>query len=218
MLGSLSEKHHMKMFTHARQFIETNAYHLIPLAWSAAWLLTGLGIWLSDIYSFPSRSIIAYIMFSAAGWGTAGLITVIASRSKASAAVQLAAWAIAYLVAIGLGLVWLRSWNIHFLGIPVAIGAAGTILGIATSLRPGLWRLVSGTLLGVLFFIFSTASFFATYILLLLYTSIAQRYGNVPILYSLSWIIPGAVFGSGAGFATRWILDLKPNLVPPTCG
>ena len=191
---------------------QAQAYRRIPWAWSAAWLLTGLGIQLSDIYSSPSRSQIPYFAFSALGWGAAGVITASASRGRPGMLVRLAAWGAAYLVAIQFGLFWLQRWNIAFFGPILASGLAGAIGGVAGSVRPGAWRLASGTLLGLAFLLFATLSFMASYFLMLIYTLIAQQGGSAGVLSvidALIWTLPGALCGLGAGLAARWLLGLR---------
>jgi hypothetical protein len=191
---------------------ETHVRRLIPWAWSAAWLLAGLGIHISDIYSSPSRSQIPYFVISALGWGIAGVITASASRGRPGMAVRLAAWMIAALVAILFGLFWLYRWNMAFFGPIVATGLAGAIGGVTSSVRKGAWRLVSGALLGLAFLLFATVSFMASYFLMLVYTLIAQQGGSAGVLSivdALIWPLPGAVFGLGAGFAARWLLGLQ---------
>jgi len=199
----------------AAPFSDNTAYRLVPWAWSAAWLLAGAGIWLSDVMSSPSKSLFAYYLLSIAGWGIAVIVTVLTSWKKPGLVLRLAAWVVALLVAVLVGLSWMHSWNIAYLALPVATGVAGGIGGIAGSFRPGIGRLVSGVLLGIIFLVLAVASFYATYFGLILVTWTSQLYGDVPILpilEGLSWMIPGALFGLGAGFAVRSILSL-PRLI-----
>lgn len=184
---------------------KAQAYRLMPWAWSASWLLTGLGIWISDIYSSPSRSLVAYIALSAVGRVASGIVTASASRNESGIAVRLAAWAVACLVAILLGLAWMRSWNLGFLGLPVAIGVAGTIGGVASSSRSGAWRLLPGVLLGLAFLLFATVNFFASYLLMFFYEPNARLFGNIGA-NALIYLLPGALCGLGAGFIARRIL------------
>ena len=188
---------------------ESRAYRLVPWAWSVAWLLTGVGIWLSDIYSSPSRSLVPYFAFSALGWGLAGFVTASAAWGKPGMAFRLVAWLVAGLASVPLGLAWGRSWNGGFLGPIAALGLAGGIGGLAGSVRKGAWRLVSGVLLGGTFLLFALVSFYASYFLLLIYTSISQQGGDIRIISALVWPLPGAICGLGAGFAARWILGLR---------
>ena len=192
---------------------ERQAYRWMPWAWSAAWMLTGVGVSISDLYSYPAQSLIPYFALSAVGWSAAGIVTASASRREPGMAVRLVGWAVAYLAAIPLGLVWLLSWNVAYLGPIVAIGVAGAIGGVAGSLRSGAWRLVSGVLLGLAFLLFATVSFSASYILLVLYAPIAQLLGNAGADL-LAWGLPSALCGLAAGFAARRILGI--TAVDPT--
>ena len=185
---------------------QSQAHRLVPWSWSLAWLLTGVGIWLSDIYSSPSRSLMPFIVLSALGWGIAGFVTASAGRGKPGLALRLAAWLVGGLAFIPLSLVWGRTWNGGFLGPIAASGVAGTIGGLVGSLRKGAWRLVSGVLVGVAFMLMAAVSFFASYFLMIVYTSIAQRGGDPGVISALIWPLPGAVCGLLAGFAARWIL------------
>jgi hypothetical protein len=200
----------MKTPQGARQMLtKVQAYRLVPWAWSAAWLLTGAGVSISDIYSYPSRSLFAYVALSAMGWGAAGFITANAASGKPGLRFRLAAWTAAYLAYLILGLKWGLSWNGGYWGPIAAAGVAGVLGGVASSMRGGAWRWVSAALVGVVFLLFSTASFYAGYFLILISTSIAQHNGNPGILYDLVWALPGALCGLGAGFAARRILGLK---------
>jgi hypothetical protein len=188
---------------------QSQAWRWIPWAWSLAWLLAGMGIWLSNLYSSPSRSLGPYFALSALGWVTAGLVTARAVGSKPRTVVRLTAWGLAGLVAILLGFIWLHSWNVAFFGPIAATGVAGVIGGLAGSMRPGAWRLVYPILLGAAFLLFAFVSFFFTYFLMLVATSIAQQGGDISVLNALLWLLPGATCGLVAGFAVRWILGLR---------
>jgi hypothetical protein len=203
------------MQTEIEMLYQLKAHRLVPWAWSVGWLLTGVGIWLSDIYSSPSRSLIPFIVLSALGWGIAGFVTASTGRGTPGMFLRLAAWGVAWLAFSLLGLLWERSWNGGFLGPIVATGLAGAIGGLAGSLRKGAWRLVSAVLLGVAFLLFALVSFYASYFFMLIYTSIAQQGGDIRVISALVWPLPGALLGLIAGFATRWILGLsKPR--PPS--
>jgi hypothetical protein len=188
---------------------QSRAYHWIPWAWSLAWLLAGMGIWLSDLYSSPSRSLGPYFALSALGWVIAGFVTARAVGSKPGTVVRLIAWGLAGLAAVLLGFIWLHGWNMAFFGPIVATGVAGVIGGLAGSMRPGAWRLVSAILLGAAFLLFAFFSFCFTYFLMLVATSIAQQGGDITVLNALLWLLSGATCGLGAGFSVRWILGLK---------
>jgi hypothetical protein len=184
----------------------------MPWAWFLAWLLTGAGA--SIVYTgplpLPAWRIGLYIGLSAAGWAAAGFITTRASNGKSSLVVQLAAWAAAYLVAIPLGLVWMLSRDLPpwFLFLP--LGVAGLLGGLASSARPGVWRLVSGILVGLVFYLCSTLSFFAGYMLILFNGSLAQQNGvDIGLPYPLLLVLPQPVFGLLAGFLARWILGAR---------
>jgi hypothetical protein len=192
---------------------KTQAYRLMPLAWSVTWLLSGVGATISDIYSSPSKSLFPFLALSAVGWAGAGYITACASNGKSGMTVQLVAWAAAYLVAIPLGLVRLLGKDmvpIFLFVLPFM--ASGAIGGFASSSRKGVWRLLSGALLGFVFLIFSPVfTYYAGSILMLLYSSIVHPYGG-PINSSyipLFWILPNTVFGIVTGFVARWILGFK---------
>ncbi len=191
---------------------ETHVRSLIPWAWSAAWLLAGLGFWISDLSSLPSRSPFAYIALSAAGWAIAGFVTASAAGEAPARTIRLVGWLVPGLASIPLSMLWLRSWNVGFLGPIAALGLAGLLGGVAGSVRKGAWRLVSGALLGLAFLLFATVSFMASYFLMLVYTLIAQQGGSAGVLSivdALIWPLPGALFGLVAGFAARWLLGLR---------
>ena len=195
---------------------KTQIYRLLPWGWFVAWMLTSIAATISDIYNPPSKSIITYITLSAAGWAVAGYLTSRASKGKSSMAVQMVSWAVAYLVAIPLGLVWILSRDMPPFLLFAPYLLAGAIGGFASSSRFGVWRFISGILVGLVFFIFSTISFYSGYILLLFYSSLAQRYGfSINPSYTFVWILPEAVFGLGTGFMLRWILGMatgKPKI------
>jgi hypothetical protein len=187
------------------------AYRLMPWAWLAAWTLTGTGALLSDIYSSPSKSPIAFFSLSAVGWALAGIVTARASRGKTRMAVQLVAWGVAYLVAIPLGLLWRlgRETASFLLFDPFLL--AGAIGGFASSARQGAWRLISGSLVGLVFLLFSPIiTFYSGMLLLSFYSSTINRYG-APLgsSYNLAWVLPNVIFGLVAGFAMRRILGFK---------
>jgi hypothetical protein len=191
---------------------ETQARRLIPWAWSAAWLLTGLGFWISDLSSLPSRSPFAYIAFSAAGWAIAGFVTASAAGEAPARTLRLVGWLVPGLASIPLSMLWLRSWNGGFLGPIAALGLAGLLGGVAGSVRRHAWRLVSGALVGLAFLLFASLSFIASYFLILIYTLIAQQGGSAGVLSvvdALIWPLPAALCGLGAGFAARWLLGLQ---------
>ena len=191
---------------------ETHARRLIPWAWSAAWLLTGLGFWISDLSSLPSRSPFAYIALSAAGWAIAGFVTASAARDAPARILGLVGWLVPGLASIPLSMLWLRSWNMGFLGPIAALGLAGLLGAVAGSVRRNAWRLVSGALVGLAFLLFASLSFIASYFLMIIYTLIAQQGGSAGVLSvvdALIWPLPGALCGLGAGFAARWMLGLQ---------
>jgi len=76
-------------------FSQTKVYRLMPWAWSAAWMLTGIGIAISDLYSYPSKSLIPYIVLSAVGWGFAEFVTASTAGHKSGATLRLIAWIVA---------------------------------------------------------------------------------------------------------------------------
>ena len=184
---------------------QAQAYRLMPWAWSVAWLLTGAGTWLSDIYSSPSRSLVPFFALSAVGWGVAGVVTAGAS-GYGSKAVRLAAWAIAYLVAIVLGFVWLHAWSVGFFGLIAATGLGGAI-GAAGSSRPGLRRLWAGVLSGLTFLLLAAISFYAGYFLLLFHQPLAAIVGGIGA-GALASMLPGALCGLGAGLVMRRLLGI----------
>jgi hypothetical protein len=187
------------------------AYRLVPWAWFVAWTLTGMGAVLSDIYSSPSNSLLAYFTLSALGWAMAAYLTASASTGKSGMAVQLAAWGIAYLVAIPLGIVWMRSGDKFPFLFSVPYVLAGSIGGIASAARPGVGRWISGVLVGFLFILFSPIiTFYAGLIILEIYSITINRNGS-PLSSSYTWVwaLPNALFGLAVGFALRWILGFK---------
>ena len=192
------------------------AYRLLPWAWFAAWSLTGAGAIISDIYSSPSRSLVAFFGLSAVGWALAGYMTACASRGKHGLAVQLAAWGIAYLVVVPLGILWMSKKGAPALLLFDPFLLAGAIGGFASSARPGAWRLLSGSLVGIVFLLFSpNITFYSGLILLMFYNSTFNRYGGpLSSAYSWAWVLPFVLFGLVSGFAVRWILGFKA--VDPT--
>jgi hypothetical protein len=193
---------------------KAQACRLMPWAWFVAWLLTGVGGMISDIYSSPSKSLIPFIALSAVGWAVGGFITARASKGKSGMAVQLVAWAVAYLIAMPLGRVWMPSRDMGPFVLSVPFVSAGTIGGFASSSRPGAWRLIAGVLVGLVFLLFSPIStYYAGMLLMLFYTSILNPYSG-PLgssTISLFWILPDAMFGLVAGFAARWILGMTAD-------
>jgi hypothetical protein len=186
------------------------AWRLLPWAWSLSWLLTGLGFWISIVNSLlPPPNFFAYIELSALGWGIAALVTASATRGTPGITIQLAGWLVAGLASISLSILWMLRWDAGFLALIAAPGVAGALGGVAGSMRRGAWRPVSGILLGVVFLVLAALSFYASYFSLFVLTSISQHGGDIHVMNPLGWIIPGAVFGLVAGFATRWILGLK---------
>jgi hypothetical protein len=189
-------------------FSKVNIYRLMPWAWSIAWMLTIVGATISNIYSSPPGSLVAYFGISAIGWIGAGWITVKALKPKSGMVIQLVAWIITYLVAIPVGLAWMLSRDMvpYLLFLPMVL--AGAIGGLASSLRPGLWRLASGVLVGLVYFVFFTIGFYAGYILTLIYGS--QPYVDIGNYYTLIWALPEGIFGLLTGLLTRWMLGIKP--------
>jgi len=70
------------------------AYRLLPWAWSAAWMLTGLGTAISEVYSSPTKSLIPYIVLSAVSWGIAGFVTASAVGHKSGIAIRFVPWVV----------------------------------------------------------------------------------------------------------------------------
>lgn len=195
----------------------TRACRLMPWAWLVAWLLTGVGGMISDIYgiySSPSKSLIPFIALSAVGWAVGGFITARASKGKSGMAVQLVAWALAYLVAIPLGRVWMLSRDMVPFVLSVPFVLAGAIGGFASSSRLGVWRLISGALVGLVFLLFSPIiTYYAALMLMAFYTPILDMVNpySGPLGSSTVYlfrILPDAMFGLVAGFAARWILGM----------
>ena len=190
---------------------KTQAYRLLPWAWLAAWTLTGAGAVISNIYFPPSRNLVAFFVLSSVGWALASYITARASASKTGLAIQLAAWWLAYLVAVPLGILWMskKGASTFLLFDPFLL--AGAIGGFTSSARPGAWRLLSGSLVGIVFLLFSPVMiFYSGLMLLMLYNSAFNRYGDpLSSAYSWAWILPFVLFGLVSGFAVRWILGFK---------
>lgn len=191
---------------------QAKASRLMPWAWSTAWMLTGLGVAISDLYSYPSKSLIPYVVLSAVGWGFAGIVTVRAAGHKSNKAIRIIAWAAAYLVYVVFGFYWATSWNMGFLGPIVAIGVAGSIGGIFSSKRSGAWRLISGGLVGLAFLVFATISFYTSYFLMFAFTMEARLLGDTGALLFI-WGLPGAILGLSAGFLASLILGIS-KVVP----
>ena len=189
---------------------QARAFRMVPLVWSVSWLLTGLGFWISIVSSLlPPPNFLAYIALSALGWVIAGVVTASTARSTPGMLFRLAGWLVSGLASISLSILWMQSWNAGFLGPIAALGVAGVLGGVASSMRRGVWRWLSGILLGVAFLILAALSFYASYFLMFVATSISQHGGDIRLIDPLSWMIPGAVFGLVAGFTLRGILGLK---------
>jgi hypothetical protein len=189
---------------------QSQAWRWIPWAWSLSWLLTGLGFWISVVNSLlPPPNFIAYIAMSALGWVIAGVVTASAARGTPGMHFRLAGWLVAGMASISLSILWMLRWDAGFLGPIAALGVAGTIGGVAGSMRRGAWRWVSGILLGVLFLLLATLSFYSSYFLMFVATAVSRHGGDIRLIDPLGWVIPGAVFGLTAGFLVRWILGLQ---------
>jgi hypothetical protein len=191
---------------------ELQAYRLVPWSWSLAWLLTGLGFWISVVNSLLPPNFLAYISFSALGWGIAVFVTVSVARDRPGMLFRLVGWLVAGLACIALSIFWMLRWDAGFLALIAAPGVAGVLGGITGSMRRGAWRWVSGILLGVAFLILSALNFYASYILWLGANQTALKGGAFQMITLLGWVLPDAVFGLLAGFAVRWILGIsKPK-------
>ena len=190
--------------------MNSKPYHFIPWAWSLAWLLTGLGTGISEIYSSPNRGLAGYLILTTVGWCFAGYLTSRAAWGKPALIIRLLAWVLATIIYIWLGLVWLYTWNVGFLGLPVATGLAGALGAVASSARRGVWRYLSALLVGLFFLTFATAGFYLSYFLLNIGSMVSGAGGYILFSY-VAWILPNALFGLGAGFAIRWILGLNTH-------
>jgi hypothetical protein len=194
---------------------ESQALRLVPWAWSLAWLLTGLGFWISVVNSQdPSPNFFAYIALGALGWGLAALVTASVARDTPGMLFRLVGWLVAGLASIALSIFWMLRLDAGFLALIAAPGVAGVLGGVAGSMRRGAWRWVSGILLGLAFLILSLLNFYASYILWLGANQTALKGGAFQVITVLGWVLPGALFGLLAGFAVRWILGIsKPKNV-----
>jgi hypothetical protein len=189
---------------------QSQARRLVPWVWSLAWLLTGLGFWISIVNSLQNPpNFFPYIALGALGWGVAAFVTASVARGKPGMLFRLAGWLVAGLASISLSILWMLTWDAGFLALIVAPGVAGALGGMAGSMRRGAWRWVSGILLGVAFLVLAALSFYASYFSLFAATAISQHGGDIRLFDPLGWVIPGAVFGLLAGFAARWILGLR---------
>ena len=204
----LTDKFGISKYRNRNVVNQVKAYRLMPWAWSAAWMVTGVGIAISDLYSSPSKSLIPYVVLSALGWGYASLVTTNATRQDAGIAVRMVAWVVAYLVYVAGGYYWATNWNMGFLESIAAIGVAGIIGGTGSSRRSGVWRLVSGTLVGLAFMVLATISFYASYFLIFAYSSEARLLGEMGANVFI-WALPGMIFGLSAGFTARWLLGIS---------
>jgi hypothetical protein len=195
-------------------FKGSHAHRLVPWAWSAAWLLTSLGFWISVVNSLVPPNFIAYIALSALGWGLAASVTASVNRDKSGMRFRLVGWLVSGLACIALSIFWMLRWDAGFLALIAAPGVAGALGGVAGSMRRGAGRWVSGILLGGVFLILALLNFYASYILWLGANQTALKGGAFQLITALGWVLPGAVFGLLAGFAVRWILGIsKPKSV-----
>jgi hypothetical protein len=193
---------------------ESRAYGLMPWVWGAAWMLTGVGAALSDIYSSPGNGPAAYLICGAIGWGAAAYVTASAVRVPGASAFArgLGGWIAAYLVAVPLGLLAMVTLDLSSIGqywaVPVASGLGGAIGGLFTPsasqvkqdavLRSACW--------GAAFFASATVSVYAFYTLALVLSPFSERFVALePVLVSA---VPAAFCGIVAGFIGRRFLGV----------
>ena len=189
------------------------AYRLFPWAWFVAWMLTGAGAVLSDIYSTPTKSLVPFFALSAIGWIAASYITVRASPGGSSMTIQLAAWTVTYLIVIPLGLLWMSEKHTGTVLVFDPFLLAAAIGAFASSARRGVWRFLSPAMVGILFLLFSPfVTFYTGLLLLAAYSSTINLYGSpLSSSYALFWALPNSIFGLIIGFAMRWILGFKKD-------
>lgn len=195
------------MITQRRKF------NTIAWGWAAGWALALSGQALSDVFSNPNRGLTAYYVLGFVGWaiGAAGTIQFIRQRFGADGnvtALSAAGWGLGALTALVFGLTWMQTWNLGFLGSPVAAALGGTIGGALTlPLRslPAPARIVRACLWGALswggaFLVFQILAFYAGYILVVLTAArlapfIGYAWAIVP-----GWAIPAGLGGLAAGW------------------
>ncbi len=179
----------------------------IAWAWAASWILASLGQAISDVYSSPNRGLIGFYVLGFAGWAIGAAVTIDYVRRQFEAngyviALSVAGWGIGALVAVMLGLFWMETWNLGFLGLPVAAALGGTIGGAltlpvrslsspATLVRASVRGAFSW---GATFLIFQVLALYAGYILV-------QMTVNplVPIIGNIWAKVPGWALPTGLG-------------------
>jgi hypothetical protein len=177
----------------------------VAWAWSAGWALASVGMSISDVYSSPNRGLAAFLMLGFAGWaiGAAGTIRYVRLRFGADIPVivlSVAGWVVGALVAVVLGLLWMETWNLGYLGLPVGAALGGAIGGTLTLPVQSLASRVSlvrqslrGALIwGASFLVFQVLAFYAGYLLVLMTA--------VPLASIIGWgwaTVPGWALAAG---------------------
>lgn len=179
----------------------------IAWAWAAGWVLASMGQVISDVFSSPNRGLTAFYVLGFAGWatGAAGTIRYVRNRFGADVkvtALSAAGWGFGALAAVVLGLFWMETWNVGFLGsiagpaLGGAIGGALTLPMRSLSSPAAILRAsVRGALSwGAAFLVFQFLAFYTGYFLMQM--TIVPL---LPILGPVWATFPGWAFPAGAG-------------------
>jgi hypothetical protein len=197
-------------------------FHSVTWAWALGWLLASMGQVLSGVYNLPNRGLTAFYLLGFAGWaiGAAGTLRYMRLRFGAEArvvALSAAGWMAGALSALVLGLFWMSTWNIGFLGPPVAVALGGAIGGGLTlpmrsfSSPAAIVRAsLRGTFnWGLAFLVFQILMFYASYILVQwtvnpLVPILGEVWAEVP-----GWGLPACLGGFLAALLamldSRWV-------------
>ena len=186
----------------------------VAWAWAIGWSLVSMGMVISDVYSSPNRGLIAYYVLGVTGWiiGVVGTIRYMRHMFGVDVhmiALSVTGWGVGALVAMVLGLFWMETWNLGFLGSPVGVALGGAIGGALmlpmrslSSPVTNVGASVRGAFSwGAAFLVFQILAFYAGYILMLLtFTPLASIVGwvwsTVP-----GWALPAGV----CGFIAAWL-------------
>ena len=182
---------------------------------------------LSDVYSNPNRGFAAAYVLGFAGWavGAAGTIRHIRERWHPNirlVALAVAGWGLGALVATVVGLVWLRYWDLGFIGPILGAALGGGIggaliapMGLPSSLGAVARASVRGAVIwGGSFLVFQVLAFYAGYVLTQMTVDplvpiVGHIWAKVP-----GWAIPAGIGGLlAARCASRLSGPAKPATI-----
>ncbi|OGN97757.1 MAG: hypothetical protein A2Z71_05790 [Chloroflexi bacterium RBG_13_50_21] len=186
----------------------------VAWAWAIGWSLVSMGMVISDVYSSPNRGLIAYYVLGVTGWiiGVVGTIRYMRHMFGVDVhmiALSVTGWGVGALVAMVLGLFWMETWNLGFLGSPVgvALGAAiGGALMLPRGSQTSFVRIIRVSSVGAFswgaaFLVFQILAFYVGYFLMLMtYNPLASMVGWVWATVP-GWTLPAGFFG----FIAAWL-------------